>query len=515
MTFKAKWSSNPKVYITVDPEGAGEVTGAGDYEANTNANLTVTQNTGYEFDGWYENERLLSKDPVYTYILGNKDVYLTAKFNYREYAITYHLDGGKNDPANPAKYTIIDEITLKTATKDSDEDKNYFFTGWYDKNDTKVTKINKGTTGAIDLYAKYSETDRTYKVTVTANDANMGTVQIAGLSDTFKPGASVTVKAGAKTNYMLEGWYEGETKLSEDLNYTFTMPKKDLNLTAKFMKESDYYAPKLASDGKSLTYGVYPQNDRVTDTTIIQALSGSTPVSDNLYKLNGKYYSKITASPISNAKFKDGTAISNGQVYWFKLTRVTWNIVESSQNSGNKTYTLISNEILDNHVFHSALDVARNSSYGTIYSNTWEMSDLRTYLQGSFYNYMFKFNDDNITNTANSSAPSTSKASSGEAEANLYNHTASDTIYLFSHDEVSTKLGAYKDVQSKANASDYARAAGVNFSSNVGYYWTRSNDLAQNRGNYTWTVNFNGELGSSTQVNSTHVGVRPALRIVF
>ncbi|MDE7131457.1 MAG: InlB B-repeat-containing protein, partial [Lachnospiraceae bacterium] len=71
------------------------------------------------------------------------------------YKITYELNGGTNDSANPDTYTSETEtITLKSAVKDG-----YAFDGWYKDAGfkEKVTEIVKGSTGDITLYAKWKE----------------------------------------------------------------------------------------------------------------------------------------------------------------------------------------------------------------------------------------------------------------------------------------------------------------------------------------------------------------------
>jgi len=72
----------------------------------------------------------------------------------KTYGITYNLDGGTNGD-NPATYTIeTADITLKAPTKNG-----CAFMGWYAEQglQTKVEKILMGTTGAINLYAKWEE----------------------------------------------------------------------------------------------------------------------------------------------------------------------------------------------------------------------------------------------------------------------------------------------------------------------------------------------------------------------
>lgn len=72
---------------------------------------------------------------------------------FKEYTITYHLDGGTNHAENPAKYTAkSDIIVLKDACKTG-----FAFKGWYSDSNytTKVTQINPSDKKDIVLYAKF------------------------------------------------------------------------------------------------------------------------------------------------------------------------------------------------------------------------------------------------------------------------------------------------------------------------------------------------------------------------
>ena len=70
------------------------------------------------------------------------------------YKITYKLNKGKNNSANPKTYTTLDKVTLKTPTRSG-----YHFVGWYldSKYKKKIGVIEKGSKGAITLYAKWTE----------------------------------------------------------------------------------------------------------------------------------------------------------------------------------------------------------------------------------------------------------------------------------------------------------------------------------------------------------------------
>ena len=77
----------------------------------------------------------------------------------RTYTITYELNGGINDPKNPANYTIATEtITLRPATKEG-----CLFVRWENENGDTVTEIRKGSTGNIVLKACWKMVSVTLK----------------------------------------------------------------------------------------------------------------------------------------------------------------------------------------------------------------------------------------------------------------------------------------------------------------------------------------------------------------
>ena len=76
------------VTITVNPEGAGTVTGAGEYEEGKEATLTATAAEGYEFTCWTSGEDTVSTENPYTFVV-TADVALVA--NFEEAAPDYML----------------------------------------------------------------------------------------------------------------------------------------------------------------------------------------------------------------------------------------------------------------------------------------------------------------------------------------------------------------------------------------------------------------------------------------
>lgn len=71
-----------------------------------------------------------------------------------EYKITYKLNKGKNNTANPKTYTSGDEIKFKKPTRSG-----YHFVGWYtdSKYKNQISVIEKGSEGSLTLYAKWTK----------------------------------------------------------------------------------------------------------------------------------------------------------------------------------------------------------------------------------------------------------------------------------------------------------------------------------------------------------------------
>lgn len=119
--------------------------------------LPASAKEGYKFSGWYSGPEDGAEEYATGYYWGEyEDSFLYAKYDQEVYYdIFYTLSGGQNNPDNPDKYKVSDEdILLKEPTKE-----NYIFRGWFeDEEYTKpITKIDKGRSGAIALYAKWEK----------------------------------------------------------------------------------------------------------------------------------------------------------------------------------------------------------------------------------------------------------------------------------------------------------------------------------------------------------------------
>lgn len=165
---------------------------------------TTTPAVGYELDGWYHDAGFTLPVAADDLVLIEADATLYARHTPIEYAITYGLDGGVNDPANPDTYDIeTATITLGPATKEG-----YDFGGWYEEDTfvTAVTEIPLGSTGAVALYAKHVPI--VYAISYDLDE---------GVNDPANPATygietpTITLEPATKEGYTFDGWYEEDT----------------------------------------------------------------------------------------------------------------------------------------------------------------------------------------------------------------------------------------------------------------------------------------------------------------
>ncbi|MBO5223931.1 MAG: InlB B-repeat-containing protein, partial [Clostridia bacterium] len=121
-----------------------------------NTEITVpavpTLSEGYNFEGWYIDEEF---ETEYVPAVQAESITLYAKTSLEAYTITYNENGG-NEIAD-GSFTVEDHVTaLAQPTRE-----HYTFLGWFNANGNEVTEIAKGTTGNIELTAKWEAVEYT------------------------------------------------------------------------------------------------------------------------------------------------------------------------------------------------------------------------------------------------------------------------------------------------------------------------------------------------------------------
>ena len=444
---------------------------------------------GYNFMGWYTSSSFSDDTSITTITKGStEDINLYAKWEIITYTITYDAGLGKNDSSNPKTYTVEDEITLANATRDG-----YTFTGW--KGDRGVVeKISKGTVGNLALTAMWST--NLNSLIVSTEDRTMGSAKLVsgdGYTD-----EEITVKATVNSGYLFKGWYEGDTKVSPKEEYTFTMGTTDKTLVAKFYNKDEVKEiykkqgkiPVVSSDSKTVTYGLYPQTV-VSDAELIKELDKlTTTASNGWYLYDNAYYAKQSVTKyvsdwvyetVDTYTFSDGSEVVTGDTRWFKCEPISWKVLTiSTTGSGYNTYSLVSNLILDNQRFNERFTGQNEKGY---YANNYEQSEIRSWLNGEFYNLAFGLDKSYIKQVT----VDNSKSSTQTTTTNPYVcKNTDDNVYLLSDaDYQNTSYGfsveSYTDKASlRCQVTDYSLAKSIQMYNNgtdysrCGSYYTRS-----------------------------------------
>ncbi len=521
MTFVAIFEQNVRLTITTNMPEAGEIGGEGIYEYNSNVDVFAHPYQGYYFDGWYYEDTLISRSTDYKYMMWNVDVVLEARFelasfnmtiksNFADYGLVMFKDENNKYnyysgyASNKFKYT--DDLTIVALSQT-----DVRFLGWYDENDELVSTNAVYTFKMVnhDYQLEARWIGGLQKLTVTSRDASKGNVEI--ISGDGYTGEKITVKATAAEGCLFKCWYEDDKQVSTDETYTFTMPAKDRSLTAEFWtnEENLGITPLFNQDTNTVRYGLYPQT-HMNDKTLITSLNELTNVESNgWYLYGGEYYAKKAATPYynSNYRFNDGTTITKGTEYWFKCEPIEWNILSSSDG----TCSLVSSALLDVHRYYSSTS-DRTIDGETVYANNYEHSDIRSWLNGGFYDSAFALDDSLIQTVTVDNSAATTGSSTNKYACN----DTQDKVYLLSYQDYENVDYFANDASRCCKPTDWAKVNGAYVYTNSNYYgncfyWTRSPYSSNStRACYVF---YGGNLYNHCDVDFSGLCVRPGLQI--
>ena len=187
---------------------------------------------GYNFESWWYGtlNEITTFDVApsgtrYYYINSStlkQSITVYPDYSPIQYSITYHNMEGAQNP-NPATYTIETEMDYRNASKNG-----YNFIGWYldDGFTNKVTRIELGTKGDLEVYAKFEVKD--FVLTYMYGDYE---------PITLKFGDVVTqemLPTPEKEGFIFEGWYTTKGYVNQVcVGDTIT---RDISLYAKWSK---------------------------------------------------------------------------------------------------------------------------------------------------------------------------------------------------------------------------------------------------------------------------------------
>lgn len=190
----------------------------------------TTAQYSYGVDGWYSGSTRVTSSATYapTGVTANATYTAKGTRSLRSYTVTYNK-GSYISSVSRASESVSygSNAAGSTATvMASDAQYTYGFDGWYNGStrvSTSVTYAPTNITGAVTLEARGTRTTKSYTISVSLDSSAAGRGSVSG-GGSYAYGASATVKC-TKTNSqdVFDGWYEGSTRVSTSLSYTFTV----------------------------------------------------------------------------------------------------------------------------------------------------------------------------------------------------------------------------------------------------------------------------------------------------
>ncbi|MBQ4444478.1 MAG: hypothetical protein II896_07485 [Clostridia bacterium] len=311
-------------------------------------------------------------------------------------------------------------------------------------------------------------------------------------------------------------------------------------------------------DGDYLYFGEYPQT-QVTDSTITNALTtaaGTLPTSSNAQgwtsygyyidgsvsdymwyidltnngeKYRGVYFTSYrpsftmeSSSAINSSQ--DDNGYNTGTIYWFRYEPIKWHILSEA----NGEALIFCEMAIDSQEYYPSESTSQFfHNGGTGYANNYALSNIRKWLNDTFYNTAF--NDlqkqlillTTVDNSARSTNPNSNATNWNSGNNSYACANTQDHVFLLSEQEVTNAAYGFDssytdyDTARRKQNTDYARCQGAWTSTDSsykgnGYWWLRSpyydfSDYARFVDNYGYN---NGFI-----VSFTDNGVVPALKI--
>ena len=208
VTFEALTAKSQRSFsVAVAEAGTGYVDGtaAGSYDFDAAISVTAMPALNYHFVCW--NNDMEMTNPHIDTTLANGDVSLTAYFAIDTYNVSVATTAGGNvDSSINGSYNYGD-VVMFVATPDE----GYVFANWDGDINMTVNPMAEGVRGNISHVAYFTLAQHT--LTVSSNNAVMGTAAIDDPQPTYLHGATATVRATSNDNnlYRFVSWSDGDT----------------------------------------------------------------------------------------------------------------------------------------------------------------------------------------------------------------------------------------------------------------------------------------------------------------
>ena len=203
------------IAASANPTIGGTVAGDSTYTHGATCTLTATEEEGYTFVNWTENNQEVSTSLVYTFTVTGPRT-LVANFSLNSYPVTATAvpeEGGTITGAG--SYNHGETCTL-TATANT----GYNFISWTLYGDTydTIPTIQIQVVDTLVFVANFELINYNITAMVTVNPTEGGTVNGAG---NYNYGETCTLTAVPATGYHFVNWTKNGQEVSTELTYTF------------------------------------------------------------------------------------------------------------------------------------------------------------------------------------------------------------------------------------------------------------------------------------------------------
>lgn len=235
-----------KLVVNVSPAGVGLASGSGRYAQGTRVYLnTSSSDSDYAFKRWEKNGQTLSTSRYFYYTTAGEDETITAVYEFVEF-----------NPASPAEPEM-----------------------------------------AYKQYRLYLESDPPEACSFNVNSGNR-----------YKVGETLSLRAYPSQSFVFDGWFCGEQKVSDVLNWYFTMPGGHTTLTARFTFMPD--SPDEPQGGNQENVdNTPPKRGDVNGDKIVNVTDATTVIAHYLAEL--PYDKKLDINEDGVINVTDATLILN------------------------------------------------------------------------------------------------------------------------------------------------------------------------------------------------------------
>lgn len=187
-----------QVSVAVDPPEAGQATGAGVYDIDTEVTVAASAADGYAFTRWTENGEAVAEGPEYTFTLDRDRTFAAVMTKTHVISVSASDENG-GSVAGGGIYLDGQTVTVEAAAGEG-----YGFTGWTENGAVVSTETAYSFEAGADreLVAVFV---KTHVIALLVDPAGSGSALGGG---TFPEREEITVTAVPNEGYRFIGWEE-------------------------------------------------------------------------------------------------------------------------------------------------------------------------------------------------------------------------------------------------------------------------------------------------------------------